>query len=202
MIQNTKPNAGIILASKSPRRRYLLKQAGLEFSVIPSSFNENSVTMTAPEPYARILAESKARVVSDIYPEQWVIAADTIVLIDNKVLGKPGSDGEAREMLLRLSGKTHQVLTGYCVCCKSRNRFFSETVTTDVRFKDLSTAEIEWYIQTGEPFDKAGSYAIQGLGTFIVKRINGSYTNVVGLPVCEIVEILINEGVVALDSKG
>ena len=202
MIQNTKPNAGIILASKSPRRRYLLKQAGLEFSVIPSSFNENSVTMTAPEPYARILAESKARVVSDIYPEQWVIAADTIVLIDNKVLGKPGSDGEAREMLLRLSGKTHQVLTGYCVCCKSRNRFFSETVTTDVRFKDLSSAEIEWYIQTGEPFDKAGSYAIQGLGTFIVKRINGSYTNVVGLPVCEIVEILINEGVVALNTKG
>jgi septum formation protein len=202
MIQNTKSNAGIILASKSPRRRYLLKQAGLEFSVIPSSFNENSVTMTAPEPYARILAESKARVVSEIYPDQWVIGADTIVLIDNKVLGKPGSNGEAREMLLRLSGKTHQVLTGYCVCCKSRNRFFSETVTTDVRFKDLSSAEIEWYIQTGEPFDKAGSYAIQGLGTFIVKRINGSYTNVVGLPVCEIVEILINEGVVALNTKG
>jgi septum formation protein len=202
MIQNTKSNAGIILASKSPRRRYLLKQAGLEFSVIPSSFNENSVTMTAPEPYARILAESKARVVSEIYPDRWVIGADTIVLIDNKVLGKPGSNGEAREMLLRLSGKTHQVLTGYCVCCKSRNRFFSETVTTDVRFKDLSSAEIEWYIQTGEPFDKAGSYAIQGLGTFIVKRINGSYTNVVGLPVCEIVEILINEGVVALNTKG
>jgi len=202
MIQNTKPNAGIILASKSPRRRYLLKQAGLEFSVIPSSFNENSVTMTAPEPYARLLAESKARVVSEIYPDHWVIGADTIVLIDNKVLGKPGSDGEARKMLLQLSGKTHQVLTGYCVCCKSRNRFFSETVTTDVRFKDLSTAEIEWYIHTGEPFDKAGSYAIQGLGTFIVKRINGSYTNVVGLPVCEIVEILINEGVVALNTKG
>jgi septum formation protein len=202
MIQNTKSNAGIILASKSPRRRYLLKQAGLEFSVIPSSFNENSVTMTAPEPYARILAESKARVVSEIYPDRWVIGADTIVLIDNKVLGKPGSNGEAREMLLRLSGKTHQVLTGYCVCCKSRNRFFSETVTTDVRFKDLSSPEIEWYIQTGEPFDKAGSYAIQGLGTFIVKRINGSYTNVVGLPVCEIVEILISEGVVALNTKG
>jgi septum formation protein len=202
MIQNTKPNAGIILASQSPRRRYLLKQVGLEFSVIPSSFDENSVTMTTPEPYARILAENKARVVSENHPEQWVIGADTIVVIDNKVLGKPGSDGEAREMLLRLSGKTHQVLTGYCVCCKSRNRSYSETVTTDVRFKNLSTAEIEWYIHTGEPFDKAGSYAIQGLGTFIVKCINGSYTNVVGLPVCEIVEILINEGVVALNTKG
>jgi septum formation protein len=202
MMGTTNTNHDIILASKSPRRRYLLKQVGLEFSVIPSSFDENSVTMTTPEPYARILAENKARVVSEIYPDQWVIGADTIVLIDNEVLGKPGSTGEARGMLLRLSGKAHQVLTGYCVCCKSRNRFVSGTVTTDVHFKDLSAAEIEWYIQTGEPFDKAGSYAIQGLGTLIVKRINGSYTNVVGLPVCEIVEILINEGVVALNTKG
>jgi len=199
MMQNTNTNPGLILASKSPRRRYLLEQAGLQFSVIPSSFNENSVTMTAPDPYARKLAECKANAVSEAHPNQWVIGADTIVLIDNTILGKPGSDDEARDMLKRLSGKTHQVLTGYCICCKSRDRFFSETVTTDVRFKGLSAEEIEWYIHTGEPFDKAGSYAIQGLGTFLVKRINGSYTNVVGLPVCEIVEILINEGVVALN---
>ncbi|MBW2411790.1 MAG: septum formation inhibitor Maf [Deltaproteobacteria bacterium] len=195
MIQHPDIDHGIILASKSPRRRYLLEQAGLKFSVIPSSFDESSVTMMEPESYVRKLAECKANVVAETYPDHWVIGADTIVLIGNDILGKPRSDDEARKMLRRLSAKTHRVLTGYCVCCKNRDRFYSETVSTDVCFKDLSDEEIEWYIQSGEPFDKAGSYAIQGLGTFLVKRINGSYTNVVGLPVCEIVEFLINAGV-------
>jgi septum formation protein len=199
MVQTINTNHDIILASKSPRRRYLLEQAGLQFSVIPSSFDENTVTMTDPESYARNLAESKANVIAEAYPEQWVIGADTIVLFDNKVLGKPGSNDEARAMLKQLSAKTHQVLTGYCICCKNQNRFFSETISTDVSFKKLSSKEIEWYIHTGEPFDKAGSYAIQGVGTFLVKNINGSYTNVVGLPVCEIVEFLINEGVLAFN---
>jgi septum formation protein len=196
MVQQTiNINHNIILASKSPRRRYLLEQAGLQFSVIPSSFDENTVTMTEPESYARNLAERKANVIAEAYPDHWVIGADTIVLIDNDILGKPRSEAEARNMLRRLSAKTHRVLTGYCVRCKNRNRFFSEAISTDVCFKSLSAAEIEWYIQSGEPFDKAGAYAIQGLGTFLVKRINGSYTNVVGLPVCEIVDYLINEGV-------
>ena len=194
-MQNSDTNHDIILASKSPRRRYLLEQAGLQFSVIPSSFDESSVAMAEPASYVRKLAECKADTVAAAYPDHWVIGADTIVLIGKDMLGKPGSDDEARSMLRRLSAKTHQVLTGYCVCCKNRDRIFSETVSTDVCFKDLSAEEIEWYIQSGEPFDKAGSYAIQGLGTFLVKRINGSYTNVVGLPVCEIVELLINEGV-------
>ena len=193
-MQNSDKSQGIILASKSPRRRYLLEQAGLQFSVIPSSFDENSVAMEKPALYVRKLAECKADIVAAAYPDHWVIGADTIVLIDKDILGKPSSDHEARKMLRRLSAKTHQVLTGYCVCCKNRERFFSETVSTDVCFKDLSAPEIEWYIHSGEPFDKAGSYAIQGLGTFLVKRINGSYTNVVGLPVCEIVEFLIHEG--------
>ena len=199
MIQHTDTTHDIILASESPRRRYLLEQAGLKFSVIPSSFDENSVTMMEPESYVRKLAECKANVVAEAYPDHWVIGADTIVLMGKDILGKPGSDDEARNMLRRLSAKTHRVLTGYCVCCKNRDRFYSETVSTDVSFKDLSAEEIEWYIQSGEPFDKAGSYAIQGLGTFLVKRINGSYTNVVGLPVCEIVEFLINEGVLVRD---
>ena len=143
----------IILASKSPRRSELLKQAGLAFSV----------------------------------------------LIDSIILGKPDSIEDARDMLRRLSGKTHQVLTGYCISCKAKGRFFSETVKTDVHFKKLNEAEIEWYLQTGEPFDKAGAYAIQGIGTFLVKSINGSYTNVVGLPVCEVLEHLIREGAVELN---
>jgi septum formation protein len=189
----------LILASKSPRRSDLLKQAGLIFSTIPSDFDESSVTMSDPESYVRTLAKSKATDISKKHPDSWVLGADTIVLIDDRILGKPGSKDEARSMLKQLSGKTHQVITGYCLCCHKKNEFISETVRTDVRFKTLREAEIEWYIQTGEPFDKAGAYAIQGVGTFLVKSINGSYTNVVGLPICEVMGYLINAGVVQLN---
>jgi septum formation protein len=190
----------LILASKSPRRRYLLKQTGLKFSVIPSSFDESSVTLSSPDVYVRQLAENKARDISEQYPDSWVIGADTIVFIDGTMLGKPGSQAEARTMLKKLSGRTHQVLTGYCICRHRTGRRFSETVKTDVCFKKLTDREIDWYISSGEPFDKAGAYAIQGIGTFLVKRINGSYTNVVGLPVCEVVEFLISEKVIELTS--
>ena len=186
----------LILASKSPRRHELLEQAGLTFSVIPSDFDERTVALSDPDSYVRTLAESKALDISEKHPTAWVIGADTIVLIDSIILGKPDSNEEAHDMLQRLSGKTHQVLTGYCICCKNKNRIFSETVKTDVRFKKLTNAEIEWYLQTGEPFDKAGAYAIQGIGTFLVKNIIGSYTNVVGLPVCEVIDFLTKEGII------
>ena len=190
----------LILASKSPRRSELLKQAGLTFSVIPSDFDESTVALSNPDSYVRTLAESKALDISQKYPAAWVIGADTIVLIEHKILGKPDSRDEAFDMLRRLSGKSHQVLTGYCICSKNKNKFFSETVKTEVRFKKLNNTEINWYIQTGEPFDKAGGYAIQGVGTFLVKSINGSYTNVVGLPVCEVIEFLTKEGVIGSKS--
>ena len=186
----------LILASKSPRRRYLLEQAGLSFSVIPSDIDESTIPLSPPEVYVRVLAEAKAKQIAGKYPEKWVIGADTIVVKDGAVLGKPGSIDEARSMLKQLSGKAHQVFTGYSILYNAKNRKFSETVQTEVLFKNLSNGEIEWYIHTKEPFDKAGAYAIQGLGTFLVKRINGSYTNVVGLPVCEVIEFLIKEGVV------
>ena len=192
----------LILASKSPRRSELLKKAGLTFSVIPSDFDEDTVALSNPDSDVVTLAESKALDVSRKHPDAWVIGADTIVLIGRKILGKPASAEEAFEMLQRLSGKTHQVLTGYCICCKKKNRVFSETVKTDVNFKRLTDAEINWYIQTGEPFDKAGGYAIQGIGSFLVRSINGSYTNVVGLPVCEVMEHLIREGAVELNPGG
>ena len=192
----------LILASKSPRRRYLLKQAGLSFTVIPSHFDESNVPLSSPEVYVKLLAEAKAHQVSDDYPEKWVIGADTIVMIHESLLGKPSSRAEARLMLKRLSGKTHHVFTGYCICCKSKERSYSEVIKTDVRFKKLSDPEIEWYIRTNEPFDKAGAYAIQGLGTFLVKSIKGSYTNVVGLPVCEVIEFLIDEGIIGLRLDG
>ena len=188
----------LILASKSPRRRYLLEQAGLSFSVIPSDIDETAIPLSPPEIYVKVLSEAKAESIAKKYPEKWVIGADTIVLKDGVVLGKPGSIDEARSMLKKLSGEIHQVFTGYSILCKSKNRIFSETVQTEVLFKNLTDEEIEWYIHTKEPFDKAGAYAIQGLGTFLVKRINGSYTNVVGLPVCEVIEFLIQEGIVGL----
>ena len=191
----------LILASKSPRRKYLLEQAGLTFSIIPSDFDERTVTISEPDAYVKKLAEAKASDISEQHPASWIIGADTIVLIDNKILGKPGSNAEARSMLKQLSGKTHQVLTGYCICCKNKNTVYSETAKTDVHFKSLSNAEIDWYIQSGEPFDKAGAYAIQGIGTFLVKRINGSYTNVVGLPVCEVIEYLMAQGVLEFNPK-
>jgi len=196
--KNEKPF--LILASKSARRRYLLKQAGISFSVIPSGFDESSVSVSSPEKYVRILAESKAKDISDQYPESWVIGADTVVVINGKILGKPSSRTEARSMLKSLSGQTHEVVTGYCICCAAKGRRFSETIKTEVLFKNLSEDEIEWYIHTKEPFDKAGAYAIQGLGTFLVKSVNGSYTNVVGLPVCEVIEFLIKEGLLCFDS--
>ena len=197
-MNNSQNKPRLILASNSPRRSYLLKQAGLTFTVIPSGFDENSVSLSTPEKYVKVLAESKAADISEAYPESWVIGADTIVVIDGKILGKPDSKEQARIMLKSLSGKTHQVYTGYCIRCCAKERSFSNTVKTDVLFKNLADNEIEWYINTSEPFDKAGAYAIQGLGTFIVKRIKGSYTNVVGLPVCEVIEFLIEEGVTGL----
>jgi septum formation protein len=198
-MENSSNDPFLILASKSPRRRYLLKQAGISFSVIPSSIDESSVPVSSPETYVKALSEAKADNVSIKFPEKWVIGADTIVLKDGAILGKPGSKAEARAMLKQLSGQTHQVLTGYAIYCKAKNRKFSETVKTQVLFKSLTDKEIEWYIHTKEPFDKAGAYAIQGLGTFLVKSINGSYTNVVGLPVCEVIEFLIKEGVLGFN---
>lgn len=186
----------LILASKSPRRQYLLKQAGVSFVVIPSDFDEGSIAIAPPHIYVKLLAEKKAADIAGKYPASWVIGADTIVQIDGDILGKPASKKDARRMIARLSGQTHHVYTGVSIRCESRRKFFLDTFRTDVQFKKLTENEIEWYIQTDEPFDKAGAYAIQGLGTFLVKQIHGSYTNVVGLPVCEVIEYLIREGVI------
>ncbi len=200
-MQNRSPDPLLILASKSPRRRYLLNQAGLSFSVIPSHFDESSVSPSSPAAFVKTLAEGKAGDISHRHPQSWVIGADTVVLSDGSILGKPGSRSEARTMLKRLSGKIHKVLTGYAIYCEAKHKKYSDVATTEVAFKKLTAKEIEWYVHTAEPFDKAGAYAIQGLGSFLVKHINGSYTNVVGLPVCEVVELLIKEGVFDLDTE-
>lgn len=186
----------LILASKSPRRKELLEQAGLAFTVVPSSVDENGITMSAPENLVKTLAEAKARDVADVYPESWVIGADTIVLIRGEIMGKPDSIETARQMIQQLNGRIHEVFTGYTIYCKTSNSCISGVEKTEVHFRNLSPQEIEWYIQTDEPYDKAGGYAIQGLGSFLVKRISGSYTNVVGLPVCEVLEHLLNNNII------
>ncbi|MDY6988951.1 MAG: Maf family protein [Thermodesulfobacteriota bacterium] len=186
----------LVLASKSPRRRALLDQAGLAFAVVPSSVDESRVAASLPEKRARLLAEAKAHEVAQRYPQSWVIGADTMVVIANNVLEKPRTEHEARHMLHALSGKTHRVLTGYCICCKAAKECFSDTVETKVRFKTLTKEEIDWYIDTAEPFDKAGGYGAQGLGTFLIRRLEGSYTSVVGLPVCEVIDYLVKKGAV------
>ena len=183
-------NNRLILASKSPRRYELLKQVGFDFEVIPSRVVEDFVQKESPQEHVIRLAEAKARDVAKGYPGCWVIAADTIVTINGSILGKPKNREDAMEMLRRLSGQDHWVLTGFSVCHLGKGKSDKEAVQTAVRVKTLTPAEMEWYVETGEPFDKAGGYAIQGIGSFMIESIRGSYTNVVGLPLCELIQML------------
>ena len=188
----------LILASRSPRRYELLKQIGLHFDVIPSRVEENSTPGESPPEHVLRLAEAKSTDVGHQYPDSWVIAADTIVYIDSSVLGKPRDRGEAIQMMHRLSGKEHWVLTGFSVRHFEKRRSDRQAVQTAVKVKTLTPAEMEWYVKTGEPFDKAGGYAIQGIGSFMIESIRGSYTNVVGLPLCELIEMLNRLGAIAI----
>ena len=186
----------LILASQSPRRKYLLEQAGLVFKVVPSQIDENAFTHRRPDKHVKKLASAKADDIAIQNPGRWVIGADTIVFINASILEKPTSKANARMMIQLLNGKTHQVFTGFAICNYQQAYRYVDYVKTDVHFKRLSEAEIEWYLQTDEPYDKAGAYAIQGLGASLIKKINGSYTNVVGLPVCEVIDHLMNTGAV------
>lgn len=190
-------NSPIILASKSPRRRRLLESAGIEFTITPSSVQENNFLLLKPENYVRTLSKAKAQDIANKSPESWVIGADSIVLINDIILEKPKSISDTRQMIQQLSGHAHIVLTGYTIICKKSSYTFTDVVKTEVTFKKLTAEEIEWYIHTQEPYDKAGGYAIQGLGSFMINGINGSYTNVVGLPVCEVLDQLYQQGVIS-----
>jgi nucleoside triphosphate pyrophosphatase len=180
----------LILASASPRRQELLRSAGISFEIIPSEVEEEWGEGETPEAYVVRLARLKAVKVGERHKTRWVLAADTIVVIDGRILGKPRDRREAQGMLEMLSDREHRVVTGYCLLqiCSGKSR--QGSVVSRVRFKELSPDEVRWYLDTGEPFDKAGAYAIQGKAAFMVKEVQGSYTNVVGLPLCEIVEAL------------
>lgn len=185
---------GIILASGSPRRRELLGLAGLSFEVMAATFDEDSVPLTEPSEYTKILSEQKALEIARQYPDHMVIGADTIVVIDEQILGKPSSKSDAMRMMKLLSGRTHRVFTGFCLACLSEQIIFTDSVVTDVTFKSLSDEEIAWYANTDEPYDKAGAYAVQGAGVFMIDSINGSYTNVIGLPVSTVLSRLMEKG--------
>jgi septum formation protein len=186
----------LILASASPRRQEMLSSLGMEFEIIPSDVDEIFLQDETPENHVIRLALTKAMKVAEKHRGRWVLAADTIVAIDGKVLGKPPDKREAEGMLQLLSGREHRVITGYCVLQSSTGKSRQGMVVTRVTFKALSPGEIRWYLATGEPFDKAGGYAIQGKAAFMAKEINGSYTNVVGLPLSEVIEALQEVGAV------
>ena len=183
----------LILASASPRRKTLLMQMGLPFRVAPSDLDEKEMG-GEPLRISRVLAEKKALRVYPMADSSWILGADTIVVINKKMLGKPRDNAEAREMLHLLSGVEHTVVTGFCILSPLGKIAHSEAVSTSVCFKGLEKEEIESYISTGEPFGKAGGYAIQGIGSFMVESISGSYTNVVGLPICTVIKALIRVG--------
>ena len=192
----------LILASRSPRRYELLKQVGLNFEVVPSSLAEDFVQEESPQEHVIRLARAKAIDVAAGHPDRWVVAADTIVYINGSILGKPKNQEEAIEMLRCLSGQEHWVLTGLSVCHLEKRKGDEEAVQTAVRVKSLTRSEMEWYVKTGEPFDKAGGYAIQGIGSFMIESIRGSYTNVVGLPLCELIQMLNRLGAITISESG
>lgn len=171
----------LILASRSPRRARLLREAGYELDVVPADVDESRFDAEPPRAYVSRLAAAKAAAIAPRAAGRIVVAADTVVFIDGLVLGKPADPRDAASMLGRLSGRTHEVLTGVVVARDGRR--LEAVETTRVTFAGLEPARIAWYAGTGEPDDKAGAYAVQGIGSRFVERIEGSYTNVVGLPV-------------------
>jgi len=171
----------LILASASPRRKELLALAGFDFSVETASVDEVFDPSLSPEAIVMHLACIKSAPIAEKHPDEIVIGADTVVVLDESILGKPKNDEQAKEMLRRLSGRVHQVYTGVCLNKGGEHICFHEC--TLVRFKPLTQEQIDAYVATGEPMDKAGAYGIQGKGCVLIEGIEGDYFNVVGLPV-------------------
>lgn len=189
----------IILASASPRRQELLGQIGLSFEVKVRPVDETLVEGLSPQEAVAELAYRKAREVAKTVDRGLVIGADTVVVHNNKILGKPVSCDDAVAALLALNGSSHLVITGFSVIDVETQKLVKESDTTEVKFRNLTRTEIEAYVKTGEPMDKAGSYGIQGLGAVLVEKINGCYFNVVGLPLTKLVLVLKEFGVEVLE---
>ena len=186
----------LVLGSGSPRRKDLLQSVGLEFVTKPATCDEPApMPNQDPEEYAAQMALVKAENVAAANPGSYILGSDTIVVRDQDILGKPKDKAEAYEMLKSLCGRTHKVISGCAFICPGGEKL-SYTVATDVEFIDFNESIIKAYANCGEPDDKAGAYAIQGKGSFLVKGISGSYTNVVGLPLARVIETLVQWGVI------
>lgn len=190
-----------ILASASPRRRELLESIGLAFDVMPSNVAEIHEPGEAPEEYVARLARDKAHALAIAHPSRWVIAADTTVLLGDQLLEKPEDAADAVRMLSTIAGKTHVVYTGVTIENASHDYTDTRVAESEVRMLPLSPADIEWYVRTGEPLDKAGAYAVQGIGAMFIDSIHGSYTNVVGLPLATLFLMLRRAGLDPLHGR-
>jgi septum formation protein len=188
----------LILASASPRRQQFLRDLGLHFEVVAASIVEEPEVEEEPSHFARRMALEKARAVSAHYPGAWIISGDTVVSLGKCILGKPRDKEDAVAMLLSLSGKEHLVETAFCLCHGESAVERLHSTVTKVRFVDFDESVAWAYAATGEGLDKAGAYGIQGKGAVLVRTIEGSYSNVVGLPLCELHQVLEECGVIAL----
>lgn len=182
----------LVLASSSPRRKELLENLHLTFEVSSSEVDENFSITDSPDEIVMELAEKKAKAVAKFYPSSYIIGSDTVVVTNGNILGKPKEKNEAFLMLKTLSGNVHHVYTGVCIVSPDQTINFYEK--TEVVFWELTDEEIDSYISTGEPFDKAGAYGIQGIGSILVKEIKGDYFSVVGLPLSRTVRELKKAG--------
>ena len=194
-IKKTYYMKSIILASSSPRRKQLLEQIGLSITVVSSNFDEKLNPRLKPRSQVEYLAEGKAKAVVKNYSDAIIIAADTVVVLNDEIIGKPASIYAAKNVLRRLSGKCHSVITGFCILDTEKNKSITKSVETLVYFKKLSNKEVTGYIAGGEPMDKAGAYGIQGRGAVFIEKISGDYFNIVGLPLSAVVEELKRFGV-------
>lgn len=190
----------IILASGSPRRQQYLKEMGISFIVKTATVQEHPFDHESPQSFVLRMAREKAGEVSSEFPDAWVISGDTVVCLGDKILGKPADEEEAINLLMTLSGHEHSVKTAFCVAHYSRGVEIVQSVTTKVHFTDFSESVARAYVAAGESLDKAGAYGIQGKGIFLVKSIEGSYSNVVGLPLCELMEVLQANNIIKLST--
>lgn len=185
----------LVLASGSPRRKELLATLGIPFDVVTSGISEDVETTDGPVAMVQLLARSKANAVAQKLQEGLVIGSDTTIAFQGEILGKPVDEDAAKEMLRRLRGKRHQVISGIAIIDVATQRVAVSAVTTDIKMRDYSDQEVDAYVGTGEPMDKAGSYAIQGKGGALIQEIQGCYNNVVGMPLCELTKLLVEFGV-------
>ncbi len=186
----------LILASASPRRKRFLTDLGLDFLCCPADIDETPQTDESPAAFSLRMSGDKARAIAEQYPDSYVIGSDTVVTIDNRILGKPVDPDQALSMLKTLQGHTHQVITGLSLVCLRDNCSSHLHRITKVSFSTFADQILRAYIKTGDPMDKAGAYGIQARGSFLVREIKGSCSNVIGLPVNDCVALLLEHGVI------